>query len=231
MKELETARRNKAILGVERQATLKEYAAHHLRQKKRAGKVSDGYLTDTQKHLERAVSFFGADRDLMSINVRDVENWCAALRRLPGGGKTTLSPQTIRHHLNALSNLYRRAASENTVPPGYNPVGAMMEKPSGRAREADWLEVHDAALLLEAARRYTPPSGGHLRPPPGSPRRRSLGSRRSSGSCHPGFECRCGGTSWTVPWQQLLGSRDPVSLLGTLLPLPAHGKRKTLARL
>jgi integrase len=168
VKELEAARRNKAILGVERQASLKEYAAHHLRQKKRAGKVSEGYLVDAEVHLSRAVEYFGATRDLMSIGVRDVENWCPALGRMPGRRGETMSPQTVRHHLNALSNLYRRAAAESCVPPGYNPVAAMMEKPSGHAGEADWLEVHDAALLLEAARHYTPPSGGHLRPPPGA---------------------------------------------------------------
>lgn len=168
VKELETARRNKAIIGVERQAALKEFAAHHLRQKKRADKVSDGYLTDTQVHLTRAVEYFGADRDLMSISVRDVKDWWAGLARTPGRRGDTLSPQTIRHHLNALSNLYRRAAEEGYVPPGFNPVGAMMEKPTGRAGEAEWLEVHDAALLLEAARRHTPPTGGHLRPPPGA---------------------------------------------------------------
>jgi integrase len=38
------------------------------------------------------------------------------------------------------------------VPPGYNPVAALMEKPSGSRDEAAWLEVPQAALLLEAAR-------------------------------------------------------------------------------
>jgi integrase len=58
----------------------------------------------------------------------------------------------VRHALNALSNLYRRAQSEGKVPPGFSPVAAMMDKPSGARREAKWLEVPDAALLLEAAR-------------------------------------------------------------------------------
>jgi hypothetical protein len=31
-----------------------------------------------------------------------------------------------------------------------------MDKPSGRRDEARWLEVHEAALLLEAARTYKP---------------------------------------------------------------------------
>lgn len=38
------------------------------------------------------------------------------------------------------------------MPPGYCPVAAMIDKPQGRQLEARWLEVHEAALLLEAAR-------------------------------------------------------------------------------
>lgn len=58
----------------------------------------------------------------------------------------------MRHHLNALSNLYRRAQAEGFVTPGYNRVTALLEKPSAQRHEARWLEVHEAALLLEAAR-------------------------------------------------------------------------------
>jgi integrase len=56
----------------------------------------------------------------------------------------------------ALSNLYRRAQSEGRVPPGFSPVAAMLEKPTGLHREARWLEVHEAALLLESARTLPP---------------------------------------------------------------------------
>jgi integrase len=74
----------------------------------------------------------------------------------------TLGPATVRHHLNTLSNLYRRAQSELRVPPGFNPVAAMMDKPMGQPGEAAWLEVHEAALLLEAARRYAEGRAGAL---------------------------------------------------------------------
>jgi integrase len=64
--------------------------------------------------------------------------------------------------LNSLSNLYRRAGSEGVVSPGYNPASAILEKPSGHDRgESRWLEVHDAALLLEAARLPLPLVNGH----------------------------------------------------------------------
>ena len=45
----------------------------------------------------------------------------------------------MRHHLNALSNLYRRAQAEGFVTPGYNPVAALLEKPSAEHHEARWL--------------------------------------------------------------------------------------------
>jgi integrase len=62
--------------------------------------------------------------------------------------------------LNALSNLYRRAQAEQKVPLGYNPVTCLMDKPSAQRAEARWLEVPEAALYLDAARRYVPPNEG-----------------------------------------------------------------------
>jgi hypothetical protein len=64
-----------------------------------------------------------------------------------------MATATVRHHLNALSNLYRRAMEDEPVLPGYNPVAALMEKPGRSEDEARWLEVPDAALLLAAAER------------------------------------------------------------------------------
>lgn len=153
LKDLQERRRNKTLLGVERQATLAEYAAHHLKEKKRAGKVSGSWIGRHEKKLRDACDFFGAGRELSSISVRDVQRWSGELGKRPGRGKNnTLSGGTIHHYLSALSNLYRRAASEEYVPPGYNPVAAMMEKPTPSREEARWLEVHEAAMLLEAAR-------------------------------------------------------------------------------
>src|SRR5262249_6747880 len=47
--------------------------------------------------------------------------------------------------------------SEEYVPPGFNPVAALLDKPKPARREAAFLEVPDAALLLEAARTFRPP--------------------------------------------------------------------------
>lgn len=104
------------------------------------------------------MEFFGAGRPLVSIRVPDVQKFAAWLAARSGGrnGNPTLSPGTVRHHLNDLSNLFGRAQAEGLVPPGWNPVAAMLEKPVPRRAEARWLEVHEAALLLEAARLYKP---------------------------------------------------------------------------
>jgi integrase len=66
--------------------------------------------------------------------------------------RPTMTAYTVRAHLFALSNLYRRAQEEELVPVGFNPVAALMEKPAIQRKEARWLEVPDAALLLEYAR-------------------------------------------------------------------------------
>lgn len=55
-----------------------------------------------------------------------------------------------------MSNLYRRAGSEGYVQPRFNPAAAILEKPPAPKHEAKWLEIHDAALLLESARLRKP---------------------------------------------------------------------------
>ncbi len=68
----------------------------------------------------------------------------------------TFAEGTARQYLNSLSNLFRRAVAEEVVLA--NPVAALLHKPSPRQQEAEWLEVHNAALLLESARTYQPNS-------------------------------------------------------------------------
>jgi integrase len=138
---------------------LAEFAADHLVKKARAGKVTDGWLSLTEDRLQSAVDHFGEGRDIRSIAVADVQEWVRELEKRPGRGGGTLSPGTVRHFLNALSNLYQRAQSEGHVDIGYNPVAAMLDKPTAARKEARWLEVHEAALFLESARTYTPKRG------------------------------------------------------------------------
>lgn len=113
------------------------------------------------RQLKRALEFFERNgaKPLTAIDVTAVQDWAEWLRERNKGrrGNAVLSDGTVRHHLNALSNLYRRAGAESKLQPGFNPVAAWVRgKPKGRAEEAKWLEVHAAALLLEACKMYRP---------------------------------------------------------------------------
>jgi len=134
----------------------------HLIAKKRAGKVTDSWLELVELSLNRAVAYFGNERELDTLRVSDVRGWISWLEAFTTAQDRRVGPGTIRHHLNALSNLYRRAQEEDIVPPGYNPVAALMEKPAGARQEARWLETHDAALLLHAALLLRPLGGTTL---------------------------------------------------------------------
>jgi integrase len=183
--ELERRRRSKHLLGIKRESTLAEYAAYHLEQKAAAGAATEAWLEQVEMHLRSAAEFFGAGRNLDTIGVEDVQRWVGHLaqqprrtpRRCPECGcrrvslsglaascakcehawrVAPLSGGSRRKYLNSLSNLYRRAQGEGYVTPGFNPVASLMEKPKDRREEARWLEVHEAALLLEAARLFVP---------------------------------------------------------------------------
>lgn len=161
--DLQRLRRDRALVGeAVKGAGLAELAKRHLILKAETGKQSEHWLRSAELYLRRACEFFGARRRLDSIGVADLHRWIAHLEALPSRKGGTQSPGTIRHHLNSLSSLYRRAQSLELVPPGFNPVASLMpgERPSGRREEAAWLEVHEAAWLLEVARRSKRPGNG-----------------------------------------------------------------------
>jgi integrase len=154
-----TRRQARAVSGQPAEVTLDTFTARHLTLKEASGSVSAQHLDASKRALKRAVLFFGADAALDSITPARVGEWAAWLQatRFPmpdGRPGRRIGPGEARHYLNCLSNLYRRAAERGAVPVGYNPVGALMDKPKGRRGEAKWLEVFEAALLLEAARDY-----------------------------------------------------------------------------
>lgn len=159
LKELEAKRRGVTLVGKRRQESLAAFAAHHLKKKAagvRRGTITGDWVENAEPHLDVAIKFFGAGRILDAVTVEDVQSYAEHLADLPSRRTAKhLSPGTQRKYLNSLSNLYRRASAEGVVPPGYNPVGAMMEKPARRV-EAAWLEVPHAALFLEAARTFVP---------------------------------------------------------------------------
>jgi integrase len=148
LSELETKRRTGAGAPVRKSTTLAELARDHLLMKGKAGETSESHMNDLDARLKAAVKHFGGSLDPRTIEPADVRAWGEALAA--GGRK----PGTVRHYLNALSGLYKRANESQVVDPGYNPVAALVEKPSGWSGRAEshFFEVHEAALLLEAAR-------------------------------------------------------------------------------
>ena len=167
LEQLDGVRRGRALHGETQQVTLADFAAKHLVAKAESQKFTKHWLEVTEKCLDRAVEFFGVERDLASITVADVRRWANRLLATSNGRKGTMSASSVRHHLSCFSNLYKRARAERVVPSGYDPVGDFDEKPSPRRGEAKWLELPDAALLLEAARTHRPaPGKGGWRPVP-----------------------------------------------------------------
>lgn len=160
LEQLEEREGRREYLGLEEVAELEAYADEYLLQRAREGKITEATLEGLEHYLEAAVKFFGAGRDLTTIRAPDVKRWIRKLRRQPNGRGGTLSDGTIRKYINGLSTLYRYAASDGLVPSGYNPVADLPHKPSADREEADWLEVHEAALVLEAARTFEPAREG-----------------------------------------------------------------------
>lgn len=132
------------------------FAEHHLVQKAMLGQAREQWLAAAQKHLEVARDYFGANRDIGSITVRDVTEYTAHLRQLSNGRGETLSATSINHYLNSLSNLFRRAISESLIDMGRNPVAAMMGRPEGDSRETPFLEIPEVATILSFAKTYKP---------------------------------------------------------------------------
>lgn len=134
---------------------LKKLAAKHLRMKKAAGGrgTSDRHMVDLEHRLGVAVDHFGAERDPEDITTADVREWLDTLAKRPNGRGGTLSSTTVRNYMWALSGLFGRAQEQGYVPPAYNPVNLLQEKPEATtATEARFFEVPEAALILEAAR-------------------------------------------------------------------------------
>lgn len=79
-----------------------------------------------------------------------------AKRAARGGKQGPFGPQHVRHHLNVLSLMFKRAISEGVLDLGCNPVAALMRKPAVPKSTTEWLEADELAVVLEAARTYDP---------------------------------------------------------------------------
>ena len=149
LNELHDKKRKRAGVPQEdKTTTLAKLVQHHLLKKDKAGKTSYSHIRDLEQRLDVAIEYFGEGRDPRTIEAAEVGAWAENLAK-----DGTRKPGTVRHYLNALSGLYKRAQEGLWVDTGYNPVAALVEKPSGWRRcEAEFMEMADAALYLEAAR-------------------------------------------------------------------------------
>ncbi|MFL5384872.1 MAG: tyrosine-type recombinase/integrase [Longimicrobiaceae bacterium] len=177
--ELVRRRRDRVLLGIEPDADLTEYAIYHLRVIQDLDEYSHAWLTVTEAHLARAVEFFTRyqyatqenrepeprSRNLAAIGVRDTSAYVRWLKCLPNGRGSTLGSQAVRHHLSALSKLFKRAISEGKLPMGQNPVAAMLDKPKIPPSTTQLLEVPELALLIESARTLPMRCGAGARKP------------------------------------------------------------------
>ncbi len=154
--ELAEARDNEIVLPVRRKPGLGLVVKEHIAAKEREGAVSAEWVECAGIFLGRAVAFFGEGRRVGSIEVQDVVEWIQYLREVRTAHGRALSDGTIRHHLNALSNMFRRAQRRKYVPLGYNPVALLDrgERPRLTKSTSPFLEVPDGALLLESAHTY-----------------------------------------------------------------------------
>ena len=155
--ELAAARENDARAEpVRKKPTIAEVVKEHLDARGRERGVTPGWIEATGVFLGRAVSYFGAERRLGAITPEHVVDWIEWLRQIKTARGTPLSEGSIRHHLNTLSKLYRRAQRRRYVAPEYNPVALLdpREKPEIARSATRCLEVPEAALLLEIARTY-----------------------------------------------------------------------------
>ena len=126
-------------------ATLSEFSDRFVSDN--PGAVTERWLKEVALRLRRACDFFGKERDLTSIRPRDVRRWLNEYLHL--------SASNQRHHLHALSGLYRYAQELEVVPVGYNPVAGLYRKPSAvrrKQRTDEFFEIDEAARFLAAAR-------------------------------------------------------------------------------
>ena len=95
VKQLERDRELGVLIGVRRRARLKDFAAEHLVEKAKSGRVAELTLVNDQHYLDEAVAHFGAERDLLLIDVPAVQEYTAHLRAVSNGRGATISAGTV----------------------------------------------------------------------------------------------------------------------------------------
>lgn len=125
---------------------LEDFARVHLRDK--ALSRAESTVTRDEQSLRIAIAFFG-DVRLDEIGVKEIMAYVRYRMAQPGNRGGTIAAQTVRNELNALSSLYRRAVAEGAI--SVNPVLSLPARPMRKSVEVQWLEVGEAAAILDAA--------------------------------------------------------------------------------
>jgi hypothetical protein len=131
VRALEPARRGRVLHGELKEITLGKAAELHLIAKTKSGRHTTTWIGRLEAYLRRGLGFLGTDRDPNSVTVELVRQLVSHLRGQSSRRGGTMGDGNVRHHLNALSGRFRRAAS-GYVPPGSDPVAALIEKPVRR---------------------------------------------------------------------------------------------------
>ena len=148
-------------------ARIAAFSGYHLacleKRRKRGRALTPRVLDERKKHLIHATRFL-ADRGkhlLKDITTADVRAWLVHLEKTPppvigkriGGRSGPLSDATRAGYLHTLNGLLRRAWREDRI--SENPVDRLDpdERPTPSHAETPFLEIGEAALVLEVARR------------------------------------------------------------------------------
>lgn len=149
---------------------LASFIGYHLAMKrdvKGRKKASEQELKLQRTRLVHAGKFFHGKgiRDIRRVNQEVVEQYMEFLAGDCGTGKgarkrgrcaEVLNPGTQRKYLNALSQLLKRAVSKELIRTNF--VERLVDRPTSESSPTEHLEIWEAAILLEAARRLFPMS-------------------------------------------------------------------------
>lgn len=148
-------------------ARIAAFAGYHLagleKRRKRGRALTPRVLEQRKKHLIHATRFLASRGKhlLRDITAADVRAWLAHIEASPppvigrriGGRTGRLSDGTRATYLHTLNSMMRRAWREERIPE--NPVDRLDpdERPTASPTLTPFLEIGEAALILEVARR------------------------------------------------------------------------------
>jgi integrase len=151
VEELERQQRSKHLLGIERRATVSEFAREWLLYKSQ---------TDCRKktlarydlafvHLFQVID--PATR-MDQLTVKDAKKALADLRKLKSRKGGHLSATSVKQVLVAMQQVYDHAITEGVVPNDYNPWRTIPrhDRPKAPRTTTEFLETHEAARLISA---------------------------------------------------------------------------------